>query len=219
MKTLFFLIAIIGLNISSYSQTTYTGIFRSPSNNTTYHHLIRDNSAGAALYVNQVNAQPSSRILQLSSGTSQAAQGVKFTVLSDGRVGILTSNPDAELTVKGDVHAQEVKVDLNGAVAPDYVFEREYELKSLKEIEEYIKAFKHLPEVPTAQEFEKEGINLSSFNMLLLKKIEELTLYTLEQEKKIEEKNAFFAQLEEKLVKQQEILETLLNRLHKLESE
>ena len=78
--------------------------------------------------------------------------------------------------------------------------EREYDLKSLKEIEEYIKAFKHLPDVPTAQEFEKEGINLSSFNMLLLKKIEELTLYIIEQNNEIKSLKESNANLNKRLL-------------------
>lgn len=96
-----------------------------------------------------------------------------------GRVGIGTTSPDATLTVKGSIHTQEVKVDLLGAVAPDYVFEPTYELKSLSEVESYIKEHKHLPEVPSAKEMEEQGLYLKEMNMLLLKKVEELTLYVI----------------------------------------
>jgi len=102
-----------------------------------------------------------------------------------GNVGIGTTTTDAKLSVKGQVHAQEVKVDLNGAVAPDYVFEKDYKLTSLEEIKNYIDQNKHLPEVPSAKEMEKNGVQLGEMNMLLLKKIEELTLYTIEMNKKI----------------------------------
>jgi len=57
----------------------------------------------------------------------------------------------------------------------------------IDEIKNYIDQNKHLPEVPSAKEMEKNGIQLGEMNMLLLKKIEELTLYTIEMNKKMEE--------------------------------
>jgi len=70
---------------------------------------------------------------------------------------------------------------------PDYVFEPTYNLKPLAEIETYIKENKHLPEVPSAKEMEKNGVQLGEMNMLLLKKVEELTLHLIEQNKEIKE--------------------------------
>jgi hypothetical protein len=101
-------------------------------------------------------------------------------------VGIGTINPDAKLAVKGTIHAEEVKVDLNVPV-PDYVFEKNYELRTLIEVENYINQNKHLPEVPAAKEMEASGVKLGEMNMLLLKKVEELTLYAIEQQKEINE--------------------------------
>ncbi|MEP3390177.1 MAG: hypothetical protein ABJO02_18430 [Reichenbachiella sp.] len=95
-----------------------------------------------------------------------------------GNVGIGTTTPDAKLTVKGDIHAERVKVDLN-IPAPDYVFEADYDLRSLEETASYIQENKHLPEVPSAKELEASGIDLVEMNMLLLKKIEELTLHMI----------------------------------------
>jgi len=103
-----------------------------------------------------------------------------------GNVGIGTDVPDSELTVRGTIHSQEVKVDLNGAVAPDYVFQEDYNLETLLETETYIKKNKHLPEIPSATEMEENGINLKELNLLLLKKIEELTLHQIEFLKRIE---------------------------------
>ena len=97
-----------------------------------------------------------------------------------GNVGIGTTVPDAKLAVKGTVHAQEVKVDL-AVPGPDYVFNSDYNLLSLEEIKTYIDKNKHLPEVPSAKEMEANGVQLGEMNMLLLKKIEELTLYVIEQ--------------------------------------
>jgi len=110
-----------------------------------------------------------------------------MVVTTPGNVGIGTTSPDAKLAVKGQVHAQEVKVDLNGAVAPDYVFEKDYQLTSLEEIKNYIDQNKHLPEVPSAAAMEKNGVQLGEMNMLLLKKIEELTLYVIELKKSSDE--------------------------------
>jgi hypothetical protein len=112
---------------------------------------------------------------------------VRLVVNSNGYVGIGTGSPDEALTVRGKIHTNEVKVDLLGAVAPDYVFEPTYDLKPLAEIESYIKENKHLPEVPSAKEMEKNGVQLGEMNMLLLKKVEELRLYILQQEKRITE--------------------------------
>ena len=104
--------------------------------------------------------------------------------IKNGKVGIKTSNPDMELTVLGKIHAEEVKIDLN-VPAPDYVFDKGYNLRSIDELENYIKQNRHLPEVLSAEEFKEYGIMQGEMDMLLLKKIEELTLYIIEQEHKI----------------------------------
>ncbi len=109
---------------------------------------------------------------------------VRMVLNSNGYVGIGTSSPDALLAVSGQVHAQEVKVSIT-VPGPDYVFEKDYKLTSLEEIKNYINQNKHLPEVPSAKEMEKNGVQLGEMNMLLLKKIEELTLYVIEQNKSI----------------------------------
>jgi hypothetical protein len=107
-----------------------------------------------------------------------------------GNVGIGTAAPDAPLAVKGRIHAKEVKVDVTGALAPDYVFDNDYNLPSLAKVKEYIDKNHHLPEVPSAKEMEAKGVELGEMNLLLLKKIEELTLYVLEQQKQIDELKA-----------------------------
>ncbi|MDN3725171.1 tail fiber protein [Aequorivita sp. SDUM287046] len=129
---------------------------------------------------------------------SATAQRSPFKNLSekDGKIGIGTSNPDELLTVKGKIHTQEVLVDLDGAVAPDYVFEKyfngfsermpDYTLISLEELEAFLKENNHLPNVPSAETMQNEGISLKEMNLILLQKIEELTLYTLQQQKEID---------------------------------
>lgn len=68
---------------------------------------------------------------------------------------------------------------------PDYVFEPDFKLTSLSEIENYVKEHKHLPEIPSARHIERDGLNLGDINLLLLKKVEELTLHLIEKEKKM----------------------------------
>lgn len=106
---------------------------------------------------------------------------------STGNVGIGTSTPSVELEVKGTIRSEEVRVE--AVNAPDYVFEADYDLRSLEEIEKYIEEFGHLPEVPSAAELEKKGIGVSEMNLLLLKKIEELTLHAIRQEELLQEQS------------------------------
>lgn len=110
-------------------------------------------------------------------------------ISTTGNVGIGTGTiaPDSKLTVKGGIHSQEVKVDLDGAIAPDFVFEDTYDLMSLAETEKYIQTNKHLPEIPSAKEMEEEGIELKLMNLKLLQKIEELTLYMIDMNKRVNE--------------------------------
>ena len=88
-----------------------------------------------------------------------------------------------------EVKAKEITVSSNWA---DDVFEKDYPLMGLNEVESFISKNGHLPGVPSAKEVQKEGIGLSNATETLLKKVEELTLYTIEQNKRI-------AQLESKL--------------------
>ena len=111
-------------------------------------------------------------------------QDVLIYYKGNGHVGIGTLNPDYKLDVKGTIRASEIKVELEGA---DFVFEENYNLMSLQELEKFKKVKKHLPEIAPAVEMQKEETNLGDLNIKLLQKIEELTLYTIQQNKAIEE--------------------------------
>lgn len=156
---------------------------------------------------------------QIGVNTNIVPDGYNFAVngntqlegelITTGRISIGTNADDPEylLTVKGKVHVQEVKIDLLGAIAPDYVFYEDYDLKTLQEVEAYIEKEGHLPNIPAASEMEREGINLKEMNLKLLEKIEELTLYTIAQEKTIKEQKEINKELDKRLQKLERLLE------------
>ena len=119
-----------------------------------------------------------------------------FSVMKEGNIGIGTFYPKYKLDVIGTIRSREVKVDMNGA---DFVFEEKYPLMPLSELETYIKKNKHLPEIAPAKEMQEQGSNLGDLNTKLLQKIEELTLYTIEQNKKLQLQNEKIIRLEQKM--------------------
>lgn len=124
---------------------------------------------------------------------------------SNGNVGLGTDNPSHRLDVIGTVRAREVKVDMHGA---DFVFEKHYHLMSLKELENFISLRRHLPGIQPASEMQVSGVSLGEFNTQLLQKIEELTLYLIQQDKRIEE-----------LTKEKNSLADLIRRVEALEKD
>ncbi len=86
----------------------------------------------------------------------------------------------------GTVYAREIFVLAPSTPIPDYVFATDYKLPNLKDVELYYKANKHLPEIPSEKEIKDKGINVGEMNILLLKKVEELTIYVVELKKEVE---------------------------------
>ncbi|WP_085535360.1 hypothetical protein [Massilibacteroides vaginae] len=104
-------------------------------------------------------------------------------VIINGLVGIGTSNPSMALEVNGKIRAKEIIVESGWA---DFVFSDEYRLPSLYEVKKHIKEHKHLPGIPTESEIKETGANLGEIVVKLLQKVEELTLYSIQQQEIID---------------------------------
>jgi hypothetical protein len=96
-------------------------------------------------------------------------------------------NPDGDITlfVNGNIEANKIRVSTESWW--DKVLKPDYKLRSLSQLETFIKENKHLPDIPSEKEVKENGIDVGEMNALLVKKIEELTLYTIEQQKEIEQ--------------------------------
>ena len=100
-----------------------------------------------------------------------------------GHLGVNTADTKGyQLAINGSAIATSMTVKAN-ANWPDYVFKNDYQLPTLNEVKTYIDQNHHLPEIPSEKEIEKDGLNLGEMNRLLVKKVEELTLYLIEQQK------------------------------------
>lgn len=109
----------------------------------------------------------------------------------------LTIDRNGKTVINGNLESKKVKVTAQPGSVPDYVFASDYELTTLSELEKYISTNKHLPNIPSAKEVEKNGQDVGDMQLKLLEKVEELVLYTIEQQK---------------------IIDKLLNRIEKLEN-
>lgn len=110
---------------------------------------------------------------------------LRMVIRDNGNVGIGTTDPGTyKLAVNGSIKAREIRVSNQNWA--DYVFDEKYALRPLLEVENYIHKHKHLPEIPAATVIEKEGIDMSEMQSKMMAKIEELTLYIIEQNKRIE---------------------------------
>lgn len=139
--------------------------------------------------------------IQNQNSTAQSANmWINGNGIFGGNVGIGMTNPAEKLEVNGTIHAKEVRVDLSGW--PDYVFAKKYNLPTLKEVEKHIIQNGHLQNIPSAAEVLEKGIRLGDMNAKLLQKIEELTLYAIEQQKELDRlktENEKYKSLDERL--------------------
>jgi hypothetical protein len=102
----------------------------------------------------------------------------RLRITNIGNVGIGTTTPTEKLSVNGNIRAKKLIVSQQNW--SDYVFYKGYKLRPLNELEKYIEKYQHLPDVPSTKEVQSKGINVGDTQALLLKKIEELTLYIID---------------------------------------
>jgi len=122
----------------------------------------------------------------------------KNTIFVQGNVGIGVAAPSSKLEVNGTIKAKQIIVTASGWA--DYVFSQDYKLKSLSEVEQFIKYNQHLPNVPSEEEIEKNGLTVGDMQKMQMEKIEELTLYLIQQDKKINDLEARISRLESLIV-------------------
>ncbi len=158
-------------------------------------HISSSGSNTDVLRIESADGDPIIELTEFSGGqglvdikTASGSNAVRLsgsgtTYLDGGNVGIGTKSPTHLLTVDGTIKSEEIIVE---DVAADFVFEDDYQLRSLTEVEEFVKKNKHLPEVPPAVEMRK-GIGVSVMQTKLLQKVEELTLYLIQLEKENKE--------------------------------
>lgn len=131
------------------------------------------------LYLQNSMVKSAARALMFYTNTNTLC-----ATMLDNRLGIGTSNPQYTLDVNGSIRAKEILVETTGA---DFVFADDYRLRPLSEVEAFITENKHLPEIQSAQEMQEKGVSVSELQTQLLQKIEELTLYLIQQEQTIQE--------------------------------
>lgn len=126
-----------------------------------------------------------------SLGLGAGSESNSMFINTTGSVGIGTFSipSDYKLAVNGAVIATSMKVKLYDNW-PDFVFLKDYELPALTEVKTFIDKNRHLPDMPSANEVHTNGLDLGEMNRLLLKKVEELTLYLIEKDKADKEKDA-----------------------------
>lgn len=147
--------------------------------------LTSSNYASFIMFGDERNYDRGSIVYDHRSESEKLAINVnlvtRMSILANGNVGIGTTSPTDKLSVNGNIRAKKVIAAQTGW--SDYVFNDDYKLLSLSEVARFIKDNKHLPEIPSAKEVEEKGIDLGDNQALLLKKIEELTLYMIEMKK------------------------------------
>ncbi len=150
---------------------------------------VNDNVLFARTVELTVTDDPNGYLYPKQCGTNQ-----KMKVDQGVIIGAVTTDPSSRemLEVAGNVRCDAVKLGLWTIKTPleripDYVFEKDYKLRTLKDVQKFIDKNKHLPDVPSEKKIKTEGMNVTDLNLILLRKIEELTLYTLQQQKMIED--------------------------------
>ena len=145
------------------------------------------------------------------TGHWQYANGTVYDSVDNIAIG--TSNPyNYKLAVNGTAIFTKAKVKTAGTW-PDYVFEQGYQLPNLQDLEQYLRTHHHLPEIPAQSEVERDGIDLSDHAAALLKRVEELTLYAIQQDKTLTDQSKQLAEQNARLEAQQKEIDELKARV------
>jgi hypothetical protein len=170
------------------------------------------NYVGGAMRIDSRSDSPLFQWLARPAGSG--TENTVMAILTNGYVGIGTNTPREALSVNGNIRSKSIKVEL--ANWPDYVFKKDYPLPSLADVKAYIDENQHLPDMPSEAEIAKDGLNLGEMNKLLLKKVEELTLYLIEKDKEVKAQSQNNYTLETKLKIQQEQIDRLNKKMELL---
>ena len=221
----------IELDLSTYVTGTIGALtFSAESSDTD---LATVSVSGNTLTITGVNPGPVNVTARLGTTTSTTTStDIRVTVLAgspwsvsgagnvyrlDGNVGIGVDDPDERLVVDGRVKAEEIHIE--DVTPADYVFDEDYDLMSLDELKEHIRGHGHLPGIAPGAEMEAEGVSVGRMQTRLLEKVEELTLYTIDQHMTISSQRRFINAQERQLALQQLYIESLEKRLSRLESD
>jgi hypothetical protein len=166
--------------------------------------------SGKGLRIQSASPGDTAPILQIEDNSGN----LRFVAQANGNVGIGTPGPRDRLEVSGGnirVTGGSFIDDGTTLNVPDYVFDEDYALMSLEELQAYLQEHKHLPNVPSAEDVNHNGLNISQFQMRLLEKVEELTLYTISQDQQIQAQQT-------RIEKQQAELNALKSKMAQFEA-
>lgn len=194
-----------GINTPNQSKTIYGSLITTGNENLLGGNTTVDGSAtfNGTTYINGTlrlneNLSSSSSRIQFydQNGTAfDVGSGIwsngYFTLRNvASNTELLSVNGNGNMRVQGNIESKKVKVTATPGSVPDYVFKPDYKLRSLSELESFIKTNSHLPNVPSAKEVETNGQDVGEMQLKLLEKIEELTLYMIEQNKELQQLRA-----------------------------
>ncbi|MBW0177575.1 hypothetical protein [Sediminibacterium sp.] len=178
------------VNITPLNGTEAGGFRVGNNGNTSF--FVNENNTGGSVFSGAspyatVIGNFENRPLQFATSTF-----VRMTISSNGNalIGTATDNGTDKLQVNGSVKAKKITISQTGW--PDYVFDSSYSLRPLSAVQTFIAKHKRLPDMPSAKDVEEKGVDIGDQQVLLLKKIEELTLYVLQLQariKKLESSN------------------------------
>lgn len=189
-------IGVLNLTNSATGDKVYMGLRKSSDSSHEMLQSVYDATSGTWKEFTFFHFNTSKYEMREGIADAEFKNSGDFLINNSGSVGIGTSTIPSgyKLAVNGSIICEELMVELNTSW-PDYVFKDNYNLKSLIEVEGFIKENGHLPGIPSAQEVEKNGISVGEMNQKLLEKIEELTLYMIDIKKENEELKSIVNQI------------------------